>query len=398
MQNRPPIRIGGLNTRALYQYTLQDVDLGELYSSSGKLMDAMMNNPVFTDVNTDLNLTTPSVNVAIDRDRAASLGVTPQQIEVALGSAFGGQRVSPIYTQADQYWVILELLPQYQESADALDRLYLATSRSATLTGNVGALVPLTAVTTITRGTQPLTINHLGQLSAVTLSFNLPDGVALGDAVNEITRLRDEIGVPASVVGTFQGTARAFQESQRGMGFLLIGGILVVYIVLGILYESFIHPLTILSSLPAAAVGALLTLYVVGMVQYGYPIPLTLYAFVGMIMLVGLVKKNAIMMVDFALTRQRSEDVDPETAILEAAVIRFRPIMMTSMAALFGTLPIAIGMGDGGEARKPLGLAVVGGLLFSQALTLYITPVLYVYLDRIGSWSRRRKPVAAPAE
>jgi HAE1 family hydrophobic/amphiphilic exporter-1 len=398
MQNRPPIRIGGLFTRALYQYTLQDVDLAELYSSSGKLMDAMANNPIFTDVNTDLNLTTPSVNVAIDRDRAASLGVTPQQIEVALGSAFGGQRVSPIYTQADQYWVILELLPQYQESAEALDRLYLATSRAATLTGNVGALVPLTSVTTITRGTQPLTINHLGQLSAVTLSFNLPDGVALGDAVNEITRLRDEIGVPASVVGTFQGTARAFQESQRGMGFLLIGGILVVYIVLGILYESFIHPLTILSSLPAAAVGALLTLYVVGMVQYGYPIPLTLYAFVGMIMLVGLVKKNAIMMVDFALTRQRSEDVDPETAILEAAVIRFRPIMMTSMAALFGTLPIAIGMGDGGEARKPLGLAVVGGLLFSQALTLYITPVLYVYLDRIGSWSRRRKHVPAPAE
>jgi len=398
MQNRPPIRIGGFNTRALYQYTLQDINLDELYASSTRLLDALSANPMFTDVNTDLNLTTPSINVAIDRDRAASLGITPQQIEVALGSAFGGQRVSPIYTQADQYWVILELLPQYQEDAAALDRLYLATPRSATLTGNVGSLVPLTAVTTISRGIQPLTINHLGQLSAVTLSFNLPAGVALGDAVAEIDRVRNELEIPASVVGTFQGTARAFQESQQGMGFLLIGGILVVYIVLGVLYESFIHPLTILSSLPAAAVGALLTLYLVGMVQYGYPIPLTLYAFVGMVMLVGLVKKNAIMMVDFALTRQRTDNVDAQSAIMEAALTRFRPIMMTSMAALFGTLPIAIGMGDGGEARKPLGLAVVGGLLFSQALTLYITPVLYVYLDRVGSWVGGRKQVAAPAE
>ena len=398
MQNRPPIRIGGYFTRALYQYTMQDIDTGELYRSSTRLLEALSNSPMFADVNTDLNLTTPSVNVAIDRDRAASLGITPQQIEVALGSAFGGQRVSPIYTQADQYWVILELLPQYQESAEALDRLYLATSRAATLTGNVGSLVPLTAVTTISRGTQALQINHLGQLPAVTLSFNLPEGVALSDAVTEIQRIRDEIGVPASVVGTFQGTARAFQESQRGMGFLLIGGILVVYIVLGILYESFIHPLTILSGLPAAATGALLTLYLVGVAENGVPIPLTLYAFVGMIMLVGLVKKNSIMMVDFALSRQRSEDIDPESAIIEAALIRFRPIMMTSMAAFFGTIPIAIGAGDGGDARKPLGLAVVGGLLLSQALTLYITPVLYVYLDRVGSWVGGRRRVAVPAE
>jgi len=398
MQNRPPIRIGGYFTRALYQYTMQDIDTRELYSSSNRLLEALSNSPMFADVNTDLNLTTPSVNVEIDRDRAASLGITPQQIEVALGSAFGGQRVSPIYTQADQYWVILELLPQYQEDAGALDRLYLATSRAATLTGNVGSLVPLTAVTTISRGTQALQINHLGQLPAVTLSFNLPEGVALSDAVIEIQRIRDEIGVPASVVGTFQGTARAFQESQRGMGFLLIGGILVVYIVLGILYESFIHPLTILSGLPAAATGALLTLYVVGVAENGYPIPLTLYAFVGMIMLVGLVKKNSIMMVDFALSRQRTENIDPESAIIEAALIRFRPIMMTSMAAFFGTIPIAIGTGDGGEARKPLGLAVVGGLLLSQALTLYITPVLYVYLDRLGSWVSGHRRVAAPAE
>ena len=393
MQNRPPIRIGGYFTRALYQYTLQDINLDELYASSTKLEQALSTNPIFADVNTDLNLTTPSVNVAIDRDRAASLGITPQQIEVALGSAFGGQRVSPIYTQADQYWVILELLPQYQEDAEALSRLYLATSRAATLTGNVGSLVPLTAVTKITRGTQPLTINHLGQLSAVTLSFNLPQGVALSDAVNEMERVRTELAIPASVQGTFQGTARAFQESQQGMGFLLIGGILVVYIVLGILYESFIHPLTILSGLPSAAVGALLTLWM-------FDFTLSLYAFVGMVMLVGLVKKNAIMMVDFALTRERTEGADAETAIMAAAKTRFRPIMMTSMAALFGTLPIAIGMGDGGEARQPLGLAVVGGLLLSQALTLYITPVIYLYLDKLGQRLGGRKPkhVHVPAE
>ncbi|MSP93692.1 MAG: acriflavine resistance protein B [Alphaproteobacteria bacterium] len=398
MQNRPPIRIGGFNARALYQYTLQDIELDTLYSSASKLEQALARNPYFTDVNTDLNLSTPSVNVAIDRDRAASLGITPQQIEVALGSAFGGQRVSPIYTQADQYWVILELLPQYQENADALNRLYLATSRSANLTGNVGALVPLTAVTTISRGTQPLTISHLGQLTAVTLSFNLPEGVALSDAVTEMERIRTELNIPASVVGTFQGTARAFQESQQGMGFLLIGGILVVYIVLGILYESFIHPLTILSGLPAAAVGALLTLYVVGYAQNGFPIALSLYAFVGMVMLVGLVKKNAIMMVDFALTRQRRDGLGPEEAIFSAATTRFRPIMMTSMAALFGTLPIAIGMGDGGDARKPLGLAVVGGLMLSQALTLYITPVIYVYLEKLSARFSRKRSVAVTAE
>jgi HAE1 family hydrophobic/amphiphilic exporter-1 len=285
------------------------------------------------------------------------------------------------------------LLPQYQEDADALSRLYLATSRTASVsTSNVGALVPLSAVTTISRGTQPLSINHFGQLAAVTLSFNLPIGVALSDAVTELDKVKRDINFPASVSGSFQGTAKAFQESQKGMGFLLIGGILVVYIVLGILYESFIHPLTILSGLPSAAVGALITLWF-------FHYSLTLYAFVGMIMLVGLVKKNAIMMVDFALSRQRKEDIDPQTAIVSAALTRFRPIMMTTMAALMGTLPIAIGLGTGSEGRKPLGLAVVGGLLLSQALTLYITPVLYVYLDKLSATSRkRRKAVPAPAE
>ena len=393
MQNRPPIRIGGYFTRALYQYTMQDVDLDELYAASGKLLTAMQQDPVFADVNTDLDLTTPSVNVKIDREAAASLGVTANQIETALGAAFGGLRVSPIYTQADQYWTILELLPKYQEDAEALNSLYLATSRTQNITGNVGALVPLSAITKVTQSTQPLTVNHSGQLAAVTLSFNVPQGVALSDAVNEINRLKTNLSIPASVQTQFQGNARAFQESQKGMGFLLIGGVVVVYIVLGILYESLIHPLTILAGLPSAAVGALLTLWI-------FHYTLTLYAFVGIVMLVGLVQKNGIMMIDFALTRERTEGATPDEAILSAALIRFRPILMTSMAALLGTLPIAIGFGRSGEGRRPLGLAVVGGLLVSQALTLYITPVIYLYLDRLGKAlsRRRREPAVVPGE
>ncbi len=393
MQNRPPINIGGYVSRAQYQYTLQDLDLNELYSWSARLAEALSRDPAFADVNTDLDLSTPSVEVSINRDRAAALGVTPQQIEVALGASFGGQQIAPIYTQADQYWVILELLPQYQQDADALSRLYIATPRAASAsTSNVGQSVPLSAVANITRGTQPLTVNHFGQLPAVTLSFNLPQGVPLSDAVTELEKVKTQIAFPASVQGSFQGTAKAFQESQKGMGFLLIGGILVVYIVLGILYESFIHPLTILTGLPSAAVGALITLYL-------FKYSLTLYAFVGMIMLVGLVKKNAIMMVDFALTRQREEGARPDVAVFNAAVIRFRPIMMTTMSALMGTLPIAIGLGSSSEGRKPLGLAVVGGLIVSQAVTLYITPVLYVYLDQLGAWIGRggRRAVPAPA-
>jgi multidrug efflux pump subunit AcrB len=393
MQNRPPIRLGSYSTRALYQYTMQDVDLKELYTSSQSLLAALQKDPLLIDVNSDLDLSTPSVNVAIDRERAAVLGITVNQIEVALGAAFGGQDTAPIYTAADQYWVVLELLPEFQRDADALSRLYLATPRADSVTtGNVGSLVPLLSVVNLNRGTQPLSVNHLGQLAAVTLSFNLPPGVALGDAVNEIEKVKQDIGIPASVQTSFQGTAKAFQDSMQGMAFLLIGGILTVYIVLGMLYESFIHPLTILSGLPSACAGALFTLWL-------FHYSLTLYAFVGVIMLVGLVKKNAIMMIDFALARERREGADPEAAIVEAAVIRFRPIMMTTMAALFGTLPIAIGWGASSEGRKPLGLAVVGGLAVSQALTLYITPVLYVYLDKFGAWlSGRRRGVPAPAE
>jgi len=401
MQVPPMIRIGGKLTKSEYQYTLQDLDMQELNESSDKLMNALRDTPGFEDVATDLQLSTPTLNVAIDRDRASALGVTPAAIETALGSAYGGQEISQIYGSSDTYQVILELLPQYQSDPSALSRLYVTAAD--------GTLVPLTAVTKITNGTMPLSVNHLGQLPAVTLSFNLAPGYALSDAVASINRVQTKIGLPQTVQTSFQGAAQAYQSSTGGTAFLLLAALIVVYIVLGILYESFIHPLTILSGLPSAAVGALFTLWlfhVLYFIQIGdwhllaTDTTLSLYAFVGMIMLIGIVKKNAIMMIDFALARERGENVPPETAIFEAAIIRFRPIMMTTMAALMGTLPIAIGFGAGGETRRPLGLAVVGGLLVSQLLTLYITPVLYVYLDNLAHRFSRggTKPAVAPAE
>ncbi|HEY4940556.1 MAG TPA: efflux RND transporter permease subunit [Rhizomicrobium sp.] len=388
LQNPPVFRIGGQNTKLPYQYTLQDLDLNELQDTSVRLAAVMANDPTFAGVTSDLNLSTPAVNVAIDRDRAASLGVTPQQIETALGSAYGGQQVSSIYAASDQYQVILELLPEYQQDQAALSRLYV--------TGANGTLVPLNAVTHVGAGTMPLSINHLGQIPSVTISFDVAPGKALSDAVSAINRLSQQVGMPATVQTSFQGTAQAFQSSTQNMGLLLLIAVITVYIILGILYESFIHPLTILSGLPSAAVGALLVLLIFG-------VPLSLYAFVGMMMLIGIVKKNAIMMIDFALHRQRDEGATPAVAIFDAAMIRFRPIMMTTMAAMMGTMPIAIGLGSGSDARRPLGLCVAGGLLLSQLLTLYITPVLYIYLDRIeqriGGFSlRRAAPRGAPAE
>jgi HAE1 family hydrophobic/amphiphilic exporter-1 len=379
--NPLPITIGGRRSRSLYQFTLQGIDTDQLYAVSRQLERVMLDLPALVDVSSDLQMDNPELNVAIDRNRALLLGVSPERIENTLYSAYGDRDVSTIFGANDQYSVIVEFQKRFQNDASALDLLHVRSDQ--------GPLVPLSTVATLREGLGPLSINHSGQLPSVTLSFNIKPGFALGQVLTDLQQRADTL-LTSGVTASFQGNAQQFQASQASMGWLLGLAIIVIYIVLGILYESFIHPLTILTALPFAGFGALITLML-------FKVELSIYAFVGIIMLIGLVKKNGIMMIDFAIAAQ-AEGKTAHDAIHEACVIRFRPIMMTTMAALMAGIPIALGLGAGAESRQPLGLTVVGGLLFSQTLTLYVTPVFYLYMEKVQQWFRERKTAAAITE
>jgi HAE1 family hydrophobic/amphiphilic exporter-1 len=415
MQNPPTVRIGGQVSKSLYQYSLQSPDRTALYAAARQLTKALHAVPGLDDLTSDLEVTSPQVDVQIDRDKAAALGVTANQIENAFYDAYGPRWVSTIYAPVNEYKVLLELAPQYQADPASLSLLYFkatpnpgspAAASSGAAGGSTGAangggtpsastnpaaqsagtVVPLDTLAKTTQVIGPQTVNHKGQLPAVTISFGLKPGVALGGALTEVRKIADQT-LPEGVSGEFEGAAKAFQSSLGNLAVLLLIAVMVVYIVLGILYESYIHPITILSGLPSAAFGALVTLIL-------FRMDLNIYAFVGMIMLIGIVEKNAIMQIDFALEAERGGQ-SPEQAIYQGCLIRFRPIMMTTMAALLGAVPIAVGYGAGGEARQPLGLVVVGGLLFSQLVTLYLTPVFYTYMAQVQGWLKNRH--AAPA-
>ena len=372
--NPPLINIGGRSTKSQYQYTLSGTDTTELYRSADRLVEHLRDLSSLQDVTSDLQLKNPELNVVINRDLASSLQITANQIETALFNAYGSRQVSTILSPNNQYAVILEMLPRYQADPSVLSWLHIRAGD--------GRLVPVDAVAHLENDVGPVTINHSGQMPSVTISFDIRSGIALGAAVEQVNALAREILSPR-ISTAFQGTAQVFQSSFQGMGWLLGLAVLVIYIVLGILYENFFHPVTILSALPFAGVGALATLMVFGA-------ELSIYAFVGIIMLVGLVKKNGIIMVDFAVAARRDQGKSARDAIYEACLVRFRPIMMTTMAALAAAIPIAVGYGAGGEARRPLGLTVVGGLLFSQTLTLFVTPVFYLYMERLQEWLRKK--------
>ena len=382
LQVPPSIRIGGQASKSLYQVTLMSPDTKKLYAATEKLRAALESTPELADVNTDIMSGTPQVDITVNRDRAATLNVTQDQIEQTLASAYGQRQISTIYAPSNQFKVVMGLAPEFQRDPVQLAKLYVQSNNKV--------MIPLSALAHIEKGVGALSVNHLGQFPSATISFNLKPGFAIGQAVERVQRVAHDI-VPAEVTVTFQGQAQAFQSSFQNMGWLLLLATVVIYVILGMLYESFIHPITILSGLPAAGLGALGILLL-------FDIELNIYGFLGLILLIGIVKKNAIMMIDFAVEAQRERGAEPADAIYQACLVRFRPIMMTTMAALMGTLPIAFGVGAGADTRRSLGMVVVGGLLVSQVLTLYFTPVLYILLDRLFSRGRKSPESSKPAD